>query len=232
MLIYQKVDPSDTTKLGFLPGMGPFLAETSASGGQDRGRTRGGWWRGHENPNEFSRSFDVVFLLRAYWKNTSHQHILPQKKTAGWNWGYTVYFPKVVERSVDWSLLLFCLWLFGVTSWFKCTRAERRTLYLYWIFQKSQDYGRWAVIKTLLLCCIWGFIILPSYNIGTSESLADIIHSYHLSGDQFNPGEAWAYDHIHPDEKVEVPTHLSSDPKFWQFGVHKGIGTTQVFQGW
>jgi len=35
MLIYQRVDPSDTTKLGFLPGMG--LAETSASGGQDRG---------------------------------------------------------------------------------------------------------------------------------------------------------------------------------------------------
>lgn len=50
MLIYQKVDPSDTTKLGFLPGMGPFLAETSASGGQDRGRTRGGMVKGTRKP--------------------------------------------------------------------------------------------------------------------------------------------------------------------------------------
>lgn len=44
MLIYEKVDPGDTTKLGFLPGMG--LAETSAAGGQDRGLEGGDGDRG------------------------------------------------------------------------------------------------------------------------------------------------------------------------------------------
>lgn len=196
-LIYQKVDPGDTTRF---PSWNGAFSCRNIRFRWARSRTWGGDW-GHENPNEFSRSFDVFF----YWKtHPTPKKIRPDEmevRSIFQKWCRSVLVATAV-----------CLWLFGVTSWFKCTRAEGRTLYVYWIFHKSQDYGRWAVIKTLRICCIWG-IILPSYNIGTSESLADIIHSCHLSGDQFTLVKL-----LHPPRwkmlRYREPTHLSKCPKF------------------
>ena len=59
-LIYQRVNPSDTTKLGFLPGIGAcFLPKHPLQVGKLEDLREG--MGGHENPNEFSRSFEVVF---------------------------------------------------------------------------------------------------------------------------------------------------------------------------
>ena len=128
-----------------------------------RSRTHGSYGHGGDGDTKIRmnrRSFDVFFNCELIGKT----HPTPKKIKGRMKWRLYLYFPKVVERYTVIASAV-CLWLFGVTSWFKCTRAEGRTLYLYWIFQTSQDYGRWAVIKTLLICCIWG-IILPSYNIG------------------------------------------------------------------
>lgn len=105
---------------------------------------------------EFRKFFDVFFIA-SYWKNSPPQNSMKLRFDV-FSFRHQVQNAMSAFRENTLSVLNF-----PEIPGLRLVSSHQNPAYLLYI---------------------WG-IILPSYNIGTSESLADIIHNYHLSSDHF-----------------------------------------------